>query len=216
MPSGPESVARYSYSTLMETEQVSKVATITLFFWVLKIVMATVGDLSGDMLAITLRLGHVLALLVAFSIISLLLIRQLKAKRFHHVLYWSLIFISATLGAEISDTLDRTFHWGNSVGSVVFLVCLIITLVLWFLRYGRIGVYPIYERKDEFFYWGAVICANTFGSAVGDLVGDHFGFLGGVALNIGVLSLLVTFYYKTQVSKGLLFWTAFVFSRVSF
>ncbi len=203
-------------STALLTDQVGKVAAIGLSFWVLKVVLTTIGDLSGDMLAITLGLGHVLALFVSLTIVSLLLVRQFKSERFHHALYWSLIFISSTVGAEISDTLDRTLHWGASVGSIVLFICLSVLFILWFKRYGRVGIYPIYELQDEFFYWGAVVFADALGSAIGDLAGNHFGFLGGVAMNIGVLSILATLYYKTRINKGFLFWMGFVFSRVSF
>jgi uncharacterized membrane-anchored protein len=199
-------------------EQVSKVAAITFSFWILKIATTTVGDLSGDMLSITLGLGYVTALIVVLAVIATLLIAQLSAKRFHPLLYWVLILLSSTVGAEFSDTIDRTLHWGTVIGAGMLLVCFAATLAIWYIRCGEIGIYPINEREDELFYWVAVIFANTLGSVVGDLLGDRLGFgvLQGIAVNIGVLAVLTMLRYKTKVNRGLLFWIAFVFARVSF
>lgn len=199
-------------------EQVSKVAAITLSFWILKIVTTTVGDLSGDMLSITLGMGYANAVIVALAVMGALLIAQLGAKRFHHFLYWALILLSSTVGAEFSDTIDRALHWGALDGAGVLLVCLVATLSIWRLRRGEIGTYPIKELEDEAFYWIAVIFANSLGSVIGDLVGDRLGLgvLGGIVVNIGVLAFLTILRYKTKANRGLLFWTAFVFARISF
>lgn len=200
------------------TEQLGKVAAVGLSFWILKVLTTTVGDLCGDVLSITLGLGYVNALIVALAAIGALLVVQLSARRFHLVLYWALVFISSTVGAEFSDTVDRALHWGTLAGAGVLLVCLVITLGTWYVLRGEIGVYPIKERVDEGFYWLAVIFANSLGSVLGDLLGDRLGLgvLGGVAVNAGVLAVLALLHFRTRVSKGLLFWTAFVFSRVSF
>ena len=199
-------------------EQAGKVAAVTLVFWILKIVTTTAGDLSGDLLSITLGLGYITALIVALAATGTLLVVQLRAKRFQCLLYWALIFLSSTVGAEFSDTVDRALHWGTLGGAVLLLACLVATLAIWRLRRGEIGIYPIDEREDEAFYWAAVIFANSLGSVIGDLVGDRLGLgvLGGVAVNAGVLASLALLRYKTRANRGLLFWTAFVFTRVSF
>ena len=195
-----------------------KVAAITLSFWLLKVVTTTVGDLSGDLLSITLGMGYVAALVVALVAIAVLLTAQLRAERFHAVLYWALIFLSATVGAEISDTMARALHWGTLGGAGVLLAAFVLTLGVWRVRCGRIAVYPIGERREEIYYWVAVVIGNTLGSVLGDLVGDRLGFglIGGIAVNAGVLMLAVVLRHKTRMNRALLFWTAFVFARVSF
>lgn len=200
------------------TEQVGKVAAAGLSFWILKIVTTTVGDLCGDVISITLGLGYVNALLVALAVVAALLTVQLSARRFHPLLYWPLILLSSTVGAEVSDTVDRALHWGTATGAGVLLACLVVTLGAWYVHRGEIGVYPIKQRTDEGFYWLAVIFANSLGSVLGDLLGDRLGLsvLGGLAVNVGVLAVLTLLYYRTRANRGVLFWTAFVFSRVSF
>ena len=46
-------------------EAASNVAAATVSFWIVKILVTTVGDLSGDALSISLGLGDALALAVA-------------------------------------------------------------------------------------------------------------------------------------------------------
>lgn len=197
--------------------QASKVAALTLSFWILKVVTTTVGDLSGDFLSITLGMGYVVALIAALGIMGVLLAVQLRAKRFYCPLFWALILLSSTVGAEISDAIARTLRWGTPGVTGVLLACLVAILAVWRVRRGKLGFYPIKGLQDEVFYWIAAVFANSLGSVIGDLVGDHFGLgvLGGVAVNASVLALLVVLRYKTKANKAILFWTAFVFSRVS-
>lgn len=195
--------------------QVGKVAAITLTFWVLKIIATTAGDVSGDLLSDTLGLGYVLSLGVASGAVLWLLIAQIRATRFHPALYWLLLLGTSTFGAELSDTLDRGLHLGYMAGAIVIFLGLTITLAIWRLATGRIPIYPIFKRRHELYYWCAAIFANTLGSVLGDLVGDHFGLgpVGSIVVNAGVLALLLVLHYGTKLNKPLLFWAAFVFSR---
>lgn len=199
-------------------EQTSKVAAITLAFWTIKVVATTVGDLSGDLLSLTLGLGYYLALAVALGVMVALLLVQLRTKRPQEALYWALMLLSSTVGAEVSDSIDRALHLGTLGGAGLLMGCLLATLAIWRLRRGGIRIYPINARENLGFYWLAAIFANSLGSAIGDLVGDRLGFgvLGGVVLNVAVLAVLTILYYTTRVNRAGLFWTAFVFSRISF
>jgi len=197
-------------------KQVGKVAAVTLSFWVMKIIATTVGDIAGDLLSETLGLGYVLSLLVAMGLVLSLLIAQVRTAGFKPALFWVLMLGTSTLGAELSDTLDRGLHLGYVVGAAVVFLCLAAALVAWRLRRGRIQVYPVFSRHEECYYWCAAILANTLGSVLGDLLGDHFGlgFMGAMAVNAAVLALLLLLSYTTKANRALLFWTAFIFSRV--
>ncbi|MGC8521118.1 MAG: hypothetical protein ACP5PN_04535 [Steroidobacteraceae bacterium] len=197
---------------------VSKVAAVTVAFWVLKVIFTTVGDVSGDALSISLGLGYMLALLVALAVFVPLLISQLRARLFVPWLYWALILSSATVGAEISDGMDRALRWGNPAGTAVLLLCLLVTLAVWFRRRGAIGVCPIGDRRDECYYWLAAVFANSSGSALGDLIEDKLrvGVLGGTAVYAGIAALLLILHYTRRSGKGLLFWSAFVVTRIPF
>lgn len=200
------------------TDTAGKVAAATVSFWILKVITTTAGDLCGDALSISLGLGYVVALICALAVFVPLLLAQLRARRFLPWLYWSAILSSAAVGAEISDSIDRALHWGNQGGTALLLIGLAVTLAVWSARRRAIRIYPVETQQDERYYWMAVVLANSLGSALGDLIGDKLGvgLLGGIGVYVGVLALLLALNYTTRVSKGLLFWSAFVVTRIPF
>lgn len=202
----------------LAADAVSKVAAVTVSFWILKILVTTVGDLCGDALSISLGLGYALALAVALAVFLALLSAQLRSKRFIPWLYWLVLLSSATVGAEISDGIDRALHWGNLSGTLALLLFTLVILTAWFAHRGALGSSPVEDRRDERYYWLAAIAANSLGSAFGDLIGGRpgWGLMGGITVNLAILALLLVLHYTTRLSKGLLFWTAFVVSRVPF
>lgn len=196
--------------------QVGKVAAVTASFWILKIVATTVGDLAGDMLATTLHLGYIVGLLVALVIMLTLVLAQIKALRFHPAMYWFSILVSSTIGAEISDSISRTLHLGYAVGAAILAAGLLAALVVWRISCGKIRVYPIYEQRDELFYWTTVVFANSLGSVIGDFFSDQLGLglLGSFGINAGIMIILWVLHYASRANKNPLFWIAFVFSRL--
>ena len=199
-------------------EAANKVAAVTVSFWIAKVLFTTVGDLSGDALSITLGLGYEFALAVALVVFLALLHVQLRATRFIPWLYWLVLLSSSAVGAEISDSIDRALHWGSRYGTLALLLCTVLILAAWFAHRGALGSVPVNDRRDERYYWLAAISANSLGSAFGDLIGGWhgWGLMGGIAVNLAILALLIVLHYTTGVSKGLLFWTAFVVTRIPF
>ena len=60
-------------------EHFNKVARITLFFWIMKVLATTLGEISGDFFSMTLNLGYVISLgiTVAFLFVVLTIKMQL-------------------------------------------------------------------------------------------------------------------------------------------
>ena len=197
---------------------VSKVATVSVTFWILKVIVTTVGDLSGDALSISLGLGYRMALLVVVAVFAALLLVQLNTRRFVPGLYWLLILGSSAVGAEVSDSMDRALHWGNLAGTGALLGGLAAALAAWRLARGAVRFAPIRGRAEEGWYWLAAVLAGSCGSAFGDLVGGGLGWglLGGIAVNLGILAALLVMWRWTRLSRGVMFWIAFVVSRVPF
>jgi len=59
----------------------SKVAAVTLGFWVMKIAATTLGETAGDLLSMTLNLGYVASSAILLAIFAGLLGMQLSARR---------------------------------------------------------------------------------------------------------------------------------------
>ena len=88
----------------------NKVAQVTLLFWIMKIVATTLGETLGDYISMTLNLGYLVGFGITLTLFIVLLIIQLSAKVFSPLKYWLVIISTTTLGTEISDLMDRTFH----------------------------------------------------------------------------------------------------------
>ncbi len=151
----------------------NKIAEITIFFWVLKILATTLGETTGDMLAHTLNMGYTVGLLITSAILLVLLILQIRAIKFHSVLFWAAIIGTTTVGTEISDFMDRTLGLGYMYGSLILITALIGTFTLWHSKEKTLRVYPIKRRFPEIMFWISVLFSNSLGTAFGDYLTDN-------------------------------------------
>lgn len=199
----------------MKNRTINKVARITLLFWLMKIIATTLGETLGDFISMTLNLGYTTGIGITFAFFLLALIIQLAVPRYIPVLYWLVIIGTTTLGTEISDFIDRTWHLGYTTGSIVLVSCLLVTLAAWYGRYRNLNVYPVTEIPKELLYWTAILFSNSLGTAFGDFLGDDAGlsYLQGAMVTAAVILVVLLLHYFTRINQNLLFWIAFVFTR---
>lgn len=193
----------------------NKVAQVTLVFWALKILATTLGETSGDLVAITLGAGYVAGLLLAMAFFAVMLVLQLKASRFHALVFWGVIVGTTILGTEVSDLMDRTLGLGYPAGAAILAAALFATLGVWYWKERGIRIYPISGRREELFYWGAILCSNSLGTAFGDMLSDTFslGYVNGALITAAIIALVIVVHFATQFNEKILFWVAFVFTR---
>jgi uncharacterized membrane-anchored protein len=193
----------------------SKVAEVTLAFWIMKVLATTLGETAGDFISMTLELGYYVGLGVTFAILAVILFFQISAKDFHPVLFWASIIATTTVGTEISDFMDRSLGLGYAAGSLVLVTGLAAVLAYWYNREGHLSVYPITKRSTEITFWLAVLFSNSLGTAFGDFLVDNMGltFLQGALVTAGVIAVVAALHYFTNLDNVLLFWIAFVFTR---
>ncbi len=190
----------------------SKVPEVTLIFWIMKIAATTLGETGGDTVTMTLNLGYLVGTAIFFSLLVILVVVQIAAKKFHPVLYWATIVASTTAGTALADFADRSLGVGYAGGSSILLVCLMIVLAAWYWSLGSISVATVATPRAEAFYWTAITFSQTLGTAVGDWIADDtgLGYVGGALLFAAALAVLVGVYYWTNVSRVFLFWAAFI------
>ena len=193
----------------------SKVPEVTLIFWIMKIAATTLGETGGDTVTMTLSLGYLVGTLIFFSLLVILVVLQIAAKKFHPVLYWATIVASTTAGTVLADFADRSLGVGYAGGSSILLVCLMIVLAAWYWSLGSISVATVATPRAEAFYWTAITFSQTLGTAVGDWIADDtgLGYVGGALLFAAALAVLVGVYYWTNISRVFLFWAAFILTR---
>ena len=204
-----ETVKSYDYAGL------NKLPQITIYFWIMKICATTLGETAGDLLSMTLNVGYAISTIILLSVFLVTLTAQMVSKRYHPLLYWTVILTTSTAGTTMSDFMDRTLGLGYMKGSAILLSCLVAIFAFWRLRIGSLSVNEIRSRKVEFLYWTAILFSNTLGTALGDFLSDTsgLGFTGGALLIAGLLTLVLAATYFTEISRVALFWIAFVLTR---
>jgi uncharacterized membrane-anchored protein len=181
----------------------------------MKICATTLGETAGDLLSMTLNVGYAYSSIILISLFLVSLIGQLKSKKYHPFLYWTVILTTSTAGTTISDYMDRTLKLGYTKGAIILFAILCAILAFWRFRFGSMNVEKIQTFKVELLYWMAILCSNTLGTALGDFLADSsgLGFAGGALLIGSLLALIVAAHYLTSIPKVALFWIAFVLTR---
>jgi uncharacterized membrane-anchored protein len=210
---GPAGPARYV---------LRKLPHVTLLFWILKIIAVTLGETAGDLFGITLQVGYVATALIFLVFFLVVVVAQVRAKRFHSALFWAVVLGTSMVGTEISDLSNRGFGHGsaqNGIGYAWGAVLLTSLLVIVFLVWWRTGqtydVENIASRKGEILYWIAILVSNTLGTSSGDWLSDDtgLGFRNAFFIIAGVMVAIVAAHYLTNINGTLLFWVAFVLTR---
>lgn len=197
----------------MEPE--SKLPHVTLAFWIMKISATTLGETAGDLLSMTLNIGYAASTILLLGLFGIALAAQLRAKKFHAFLYWTVILATSTAGTTMSDFMDRTLGLGYARGAAILVVLLCAVLLVWRQSTGSLSVTDVRSRRAEVFYWSAILVSNTLGTALGDFLADDsgLGFLGGALLIGGLIAVTAALNAWTRLSKVALFWAAFVLTR---
>ena len=196
-------------------DSLNKVPEVTLGFWIIKIAATTLGETGGDAVSMSMNLGYFIGTLIFATLFFIAVVVQIKAARFHPVIYWTTIIATTTVGTTLADFADRSLGIGYAGGSALLLFLLMGSLFVWYKTLGSVSVSSVSTPKSEMFYWITIMFSQTLGTALGDWTADSAGFgYAGSALIFG-LSLLgvAALYFWTRISRTGLFWAAFILTR---
>jgi uncharacterized membrane-anchored protein len=193
----------------------SKIPEVTLVFWIIKIAATTLGETGGDTVTMTLNWGYLVGTAIFFTLLVVLVVFQIAAKKFHPFLYWATIVASTTAGTTMADFADRSLGIGYPGGASLLFASLMAVLALWYWSLGSISVETVNTPKVEGFYWAAITLSQTLGTALGDWIADDtgLGYDGGALVFAAGLAALAAAYFWTKTSRVFLFWAAFILTR---
>src|SRR5882724_1667040 len=196
-------------------EMFSKVPEVTFIFWVIKILATTLGETGGDTLSMSMNLGYLLSTGIFAVIFVAAVIVQVRAKKFHPVIFWTTIVATTTVGTTLADFADRSLRIGYAGGTTILFVMLMASLWIWKRNLGSVAVNTVSSQKSEIYYWVTIMCSQTLGTALGDWTADTagIGYGGGTILFGSMLSIIAAAYYFTKISRTILFWSAFILTR---
>jgi len=193
----------------------SKVPAVTLGFWIIKVLATTLGETGGDTATMTMNLGYLTGTFIFLSLLVVLVVFQIRARKFHPLLYWATIVASTTAGTTMADFSDRSLGIGYAGGSALLLVCVLALLGLWYRSQGSVAVDTVNTPKVEAFYWATITFSQTLGTALGDWMADDtgLGYVGAALVFGSALAMIAGVYFWSSISHVLLFWAAFILTR---
>ncbi|MEA1798303.1 MULTISPECIES: COG4705 family protein [Rhodococcus] len=192
-----------------------KLPHITASFWMVKILATTLGETGGDLLAQTLHVGYLVATAVFAALFLIAVIFQLRARRYHPALFWTVIALTSTAGTTLSDLLNRTGGLGYTGGAVLLTTGLTVVFLLWWRSGQTLDVENIATARGEALYWVAILFSNSLGTSSGDFLADSIGlgFRDSALILLAVMAGLLAAHYFTSINGIVLFWIAFVLTR---
>lgn len=196
-------------------ERLSKVPQLTLLFWMIKILATTLGETGGDAVSMSMGLGYLIGTAIFAAVFLIAVAVQIKAPRFHPVIYWVTIVATTTVGTTLADFFDRSLGIGYAGGASVLFILLMVSLAIWHRVLGSVSVNTVSNPQSEMFYWITIMLSQTLGTAVGDWTSDSagLGYGGGMVVFVVLLAVVVALYYGTKLSRTALFWAAFILTR---
>ena len=204
----------------------AKVPAVTLGFWIIKILCTTLGETGGDSVSMTWLgettaqagqaglNGYLVGTAIFGALLAVLVVAQIRAKRFNPWLYWATIVASTTAGTTLADFCTRSLGIGYPGGSLLLLGCVLATLFAWHRSLGSVSVNTVTSPREELFYWVTITFSQTLGTALGDWAADGgLGYLGGALAFGAALAALAALYFWTRTNRVFLFWAAFILTR---
>ena len=203
----------------IEKSALSKVPAVTLGFWIIKIAATTLGETAGDWVSMSLHMGYAVGSAIFIGLFVIAVGVQIAARSFYPFLYWIVIVATTTAGTTMADFADRSLGIGYAGGSSILFVLLMASLAVWYWSEGTVSADSIKSRRVEIFYWVTILFSQTLGTALGDWMagtdrhGLGLGYEYGALVFGAGLAVVVAAYFYTNVSRVLLFWSAFILTR---
>ena len=193
----------------------NKVPQITLIFWIIKIMATTVGETAADFLNETMKLGLTNTSLVMGALLLILLIIQIRSRKYIPALYWAVVVFLSVVGTLISDNLVDNLGVSLLTTTIIFGSALIVVFAWWYYSEKTLSVHTIVTRKREIFYWAAILFTFSLGTSAGDLIAERsgLGYVYAALLFAGIIALVILAYKFLNMNAILAFWIAYIFTR---
>jgi uncharacterized membrane-anchored protein len=193
----------------------NKVPEITLLFWVIKVLGTTVGETGADYLSGTLGIGLVLTTVLASVVLLAALAVQFRTRRYVPAVYWPVVVLISIVGTLITDNLTDKLGVPLEISTLAFGTALALTFVVWYRSEGTLSIHTIVTTRREAFYWLAILCTFSLGTAAGDLVSERFsiGYWQSAFLFGAAIALVALAYHRLGLGEVTAFWIAYILTR---
>lgn len=191
-----------------------KVPAITLSFWIIKILSTTVGETAADYLAVDAGWGQTITRIVMACLLAAALITQVSKRHYAPWAYWLSVVLVSIVGTQITDLLTDGLGVSLYVSTPVFAILLALIFAAWHKVEHTLSIHDIVSRRRELFYWAAILCTFSLGTAAGDLATEALamGFNNGVLI-FGALIVITYISFLLGGNAVLTFWIGYILTR---
>jgi uncharacterized membrane-anchored protein len=193
----------------------NKVPEITFYFWVIKIMCTTVGETAADYLNENLGFGLTKTTYATGALLVVLLVVQMRLRRYQPVVYWSVVVVISVFGTLITDNLTDRYNVPLTTSTIVFAIVLAAVFAIWYAFEHTLSIHSIVTTRREAFYWLAILFTFALGTAAGDLTAEkaQLGYGVSILLFGGIIAAIAVAYFGFKANAVLTFWLAYIMTR---
>ena len=197
------------------TKMLNRVPAVTAVFWIIKVLATTVGETGADFLNMDLKFGLSNTSYIMSGILLIILLNQLRLKRYVPVSYWLVVVMTSVVGTLITDRLVDDLGVKMVTITIVFSILLSAIFGLWYASEKTLAMHSIDTAKREIFYWAAVLFTFALGTATGDLFAEtlKLGYVQAMLIFGVAIAIIAASYYYLRMNSVLAFWLAYILTR---
>jgi uncharacterized membrane-anchored protein len=191
----------------------SRVAQVGLAFWIIKILSTGLGETGADYL--DHKYSPIIVVAVSGLVLLASLLWQLSAKTYSAVRYWLAVVMVSVFGTLAADAVHVALDIPYWASTAAFTLALVAIFVLWHRVDANPSMSGITTRRQELFYWCAVMMTFALGTASGDwlAMGLGLGFLAGAGIFALGFAIPLMLTRGSGTAASVAFWIAYTFTR---
>lgn len=145
----------------------------------------------------------------------MVLIYQFKSQKYIPSIYWLAVVLISVVGTLLTDNLVDNLGVPLETTTIIFLIALIVTFVVWNASEKTLSIHSIYTTKREAYYWFAILFTFALGTAAGDLIAEGLGlgYSKSAAMFAIMIGVVATAFYRLKLNSVVAFWIAYILTR---
>ncbi|MFF8372665.1 hypothetical protein ACF05W_28035 [Streptomyces lydicus] len=193
----------------------NKVPGVTVCFWVIKVLCATVGETAAELLNEKAGLGLTGVSFLMSALLAVVLVVQFRTKGYRPGVYWLAVALISVVGTLFSDNLTDNMGVALETTTAVFATALVIVFALWYRTERTLSIHHIDTDRREAFYWFAVLFTFALGTSAGELVAEkiNLGYWVWAGLFVAALAAIVLAWFSLDLNAVWSFWIAYILTR---
>ena len=199
----------------MQERFVRRIPEVTVWYWVVLTLTATLGQAVAALLSDVLGLGLTLTTAATMATLSGALVVQFAGHRYSAFRYWVVLILISTVGTLLVDDMVDNLEVPAEAATATFALALAATFAVWRTRQRTLSLRTIDTPSREGYYWLAVLFALALGKAAGDLTAERLGlgYAPATAILTGLVAVVAAGHRLLGLDAVLAFWVAFLLTR---